>query len=150
MPKKLLLFDLDGTLVPDRMSSLDPFQRSFMPGVKKAIYDAGRGTRIVVITNQSQRNQDDKEMVEYLEWVAFELMIDHIYFATKDTKEYLKPNPSFVLMAMKKYSATPEETIFIGNNYFDEATAVNAGIDYISADIFFGDMNAQRKLLGRT
>lgn len=48
----------------------------------------------------------------------------------RDTVSGVKPDPEPLLSAIDALSATPAESLFIGNRETDEETALNAGVDF--------------------
>jgi HAD superfamily hydrolase (TIGR01662 family) len=142
--KRLIIFDLDGTLTPPRLHSSDAFVYQFLPGVPqklKKIYElrylVPEGRKMVICTNQYSRDKEDKEMNLFFDWLQVQLPIETIKVATNEEPYRLKPAPMMLVELMEEFHATPEETVFIGNDDRDKLAAERAGVAYLDRAEFF-------------
>jgi len=138
--KKLYVCDLDGTLTPHRESSADPFVLELLSNVEKMITALqANGKKIAIATNQRLRDESDEELSAFCFWVTKTLHItEPVMVATEVSPWMLKPSPCMILMLMQRYRLSAEEVVMIGNSKDDYLSAMNAGVDFMWADEFFG------------
>ncbi len=139
----LIIFDLDGTLAPDRLDSIDPFERFLFPGVEQACHDLRKqGHVLAIATNQGGaiKNRPGRLTIakvhNHLRWVCRTLGITTYRFAVVPPRK--KPSPAMLLELMDEFGFGPESTIFVGDSHFDKGAAEAAGCQFIPAEEFFG------------
>lgn len=139
---KLAVFDVDGTLTPRRSTSTSTFERILLPGVETKLATLKQqGIILALATNQggAYRRQSIRlfmgEVLAHLRWLQRTLGIDAIRFAT--TEERKKPKPSMLNELMHQFSATPMETLFVGDDGTDRLAAKAAGVQFVYANEFF-------------
>ncbi len=139
---KLVIFDVDGTLSPRRLTSTAAFERTFLPGVvtKLAILKK-QGAILALATNQGGAERERPirlstgDVLAHLRWLQQRLGIDAIRFAT--TKRRKKPKPTMLNELMCQFNAAPQETLFVGDEESDRLAARAAGIQFVCAGEFF-------------
>ena len=137
MPYKLVIFDVDGTLTPQRSSSVGPTIKTLLPGVKdnlEALH--ADGIKVGIVSNQDSRRPAE-EIKEHFDWIRGELGITKslMLYDTRESRK--KPSPYMLKVLMKRVGATPSETLFVGNAATDRQAAQNAQCDYQSHARFF-------------
>ena len=133
---RLVIFDADGTLTPQRPGSIASFSFQLLPGVEQRCADLRRaGVKLAIASNQSRRRQRDF-IVQQLRWTQLAIGASAIRWST--THRRRKPRPAMLLELMRKFSCTPEETIFVGDQTTDEEAARAAGVRFVWSDQFFG------------
>ena len=81
------------------------------------------GAKIAIVTN--------KHKAATLETLRlFGLNKLDIYCVTGDDVQELKPNPIGLIIAMRHFGISEEETIYVGDSKYDAETAKNAGVDF--------------------
>lgn len=136
----LIIFDLDGTLTPQRSSSTAPFVRELLPGVfAKCKELVGARHDMAIATNQGglRKGLIDGELYDILDWVCGGLGISHYRFATGVNPYRKKPQPGMLLEIMDQFDNAPRDTIFVGDADADQQAAEAAGITFCWADKFF-------------
>jgi HAD superfamily hydrolase (TIGR01662 family) len=138
MNKKLYIFDLDGTLTPERPSSSSPYIKSLLPGVMQKLYSLPPYSIFGIVTNQKNRSKNDRDMLDYFAWIEFQVLVNYIEVATKDNPEDLKPNPSLINKMIETLLLQKSDAVMIGNSGTDYEAASRARIDFVYANAFFG------------
>lgn len=137
---KLVIFDLDGTLTPQRSSSVAPFERALLPGVleKCAELHAG-GALLAVASNQGgiAKGLHIDEVDEHMSWLK-DLLGIHEWRCAIVSGQRKKPGPGMLLELMAHFGAAAEETLFVGDSDADRLAAAAAGVAYADARSFFG------------
>jgi len=141
---KLAIFDMDGTLTPQRPSSTAPFCRELLPGVREKLEEL-RAARVhlAVVTNQggARRGRVPRltvgAVLAQLRWLKQELGIEEVRFATKPPRK--KPAPAMLLELMDTFGISPDETLFVGDAETDREAAKRAGCRFAWAEDFFKD-----------
>lgn len=144
---RLIILDRDGVLNVDTGYPSCPKEIIWQAGALaalKLVHEAG--ITVVVATNQSgvARGYFDEAKVRALHaWMAERIedaggKVQHFYFcpfhpdglldAYRRDSPDRKPHPGMLLKAMSDYSASPEETIMIGDKDTDLMAAAAAGI----------------------
>ena len=143
--KKLVIFDLDGTLTPQRPTSTASFEQRLLPGVRAkcaALREAG--VTLAVATNQggARRGQVPRlpigAILTQLRWIERELDLAQSRFAIDAICK--KPNPIMITRFMQQFSVTPDETLFVGDSDTDEEAATNVGCAFVWAANFFEEV----------
>ena len=139
---KLAIFDLDGTLSPQRPYSTAPFQRILLPAVSaKLSVLKQQGVFLAVATNQGGAGRQRVKRLSmgavqsHLHWLRHELGLHTVRFATSAVRK--KPNPVMLMELMSQFSAAPHETLFVGDAETDQQAAAAAGIPFVYAEKFF-------------
>ena len=134
---KLVIFDLDGTLMPQRKGSCGQWEPALMPNVACRV-DALRlnGVKIGIASNQSKR-RDVQDIIAQVAWITqiLDLDCDLVKWSTKDSSK--KPSPYMLNAVMCEAQACPESTLFVGDQDTDKQAAKNAGCDFMWASDFF-------------
>ena len=140
---KLAIFDLDGTLSPQRPCSTAPFQRGFLPTVSAKLSTLRKqGVYLAVATNQGGANRQRSGRISigtvqaHLRWLQDELGLHAVRFATTDTRK--KPNPAMLVELMEQFNVAPDETVFVGDTETDQQAAAAANVPFVYATSFFG------------
>lgn len=147
MEKKLIVFDLDGTLFSMRISALHDApldERTLLPGVKAKITELqAAGVKIGIATNQDVgkwggRIYDAYVIEERLEDVCAFLNLDRrlIRWALVGTWA-AKPNPALLTDLRNALQLEYEDVLFIGDSETDYQAAVRAHIDFEYAWNYF-------------
>ncbi len=154
MNAKLIIFDLDGTLVrgvngieiPNRLSEQEP-----IPGVLERCEQLrAEGIRLAIASNQGgvafgyctlkeadERIADIARKIDAGYWYC-------PYHPAGTDKEFRsdsfdrKPNPGMLMTIMRLYKVPVTETIFVGDMESDKEAARNAGVAFQWAKDFFG------------
>lgn len=136
MPK-LVIFDADGTLTPQRDGSCGEFSYTLLPGVADKVADLlAAGVQVGIASNQSKR-RPVAEIREQLRWTCAELRIpaDMWLYATTDFQQ--KPSPVMLVVLMSRAEVGPAETLFVGDQDTDRQAAENAGCGFAWAKDYF-------------
>lgn len=158
MNKKLIIFDVDGTLTATQSGAT--FRKTaddwiWLPSRLTKLRELKEaGTELAVATNQGgvafgYMSEDDirRELsimcnqanITYL-WVCYA----HPKASVEGYAEEIdlfdrKPSPGMLMKAMLKERVTVRETLFVGDRDEDEVAAKAAGIDFMWAEDFFAD-----------
>lgn len=137
---RLIIFDLDGTLTPQRPSATAPFERALLPGVleKCAELRAG-GALLAVASNQGgiAKGLHIDEVDEHMSWLKDVLGIQEWRCAIV-AGQRKKPGPGMLLELVAHFGAAAEETLFVGDSDADRLAAAAAGVAYADSRSFFG------------
>ena len=132
---KLVIFDADGTLSPQRDGSCGPFTFELMPGVReKCVALRADGVKLAIATNQS-RKRPRWEIIEQLAWLHRHLDTDHEGWSS--APQTRKPKPFLLEWAMRFCEVAPADTLFVGDRETDRHAAEAAGVDFRWAREFF-------------
>jgi D-glycero-D-manno-heptose 1,7-bisphosphate phosphatase len=136
------IFDVDGTLTPNRPSSRHPFERRLLPGVAERCAELRRqGHTLALATNQGGARQGREGRLSYgavhayLRWVAAQIGAETYRFATKPPRG--KPSPAMLEELMTALGFGPAETVYVGDRPSDKEAAEAAGVTFEWADEFF-------------
>ena len=139
---KLAIFDLDGTLSPQRPYSTAPFQRILLPIVSDKLATLRQqGIFLAVATNQGGADRQRSARLSigavqaHLRWLRHELGLHAVKFATTVARK--KPNPTMLIELMSQFNVAPNETLFVGDSETDQQAAGAACIPFIYAEVFF-------------
>ncbi len=160
MEYKLVIFDVDGTLVTCKSGAT--FRKSaddwcWLPGrVEKCQSLLEQGVKLAIASNQAGvafpwSKFTEEEIAFEIGAVASEVSASYVaicystpnenalpkYRDASDTRR--KPGPGMLLEAMAACGATPEETLMVGDRDEDEAAARAAGVNFMHADQFFAE-----------
>lgn len=142
MKLKLAIFDLDGTLSPQRPCSTSPFQRILLPAVAAQLSALKQqGVFLAVATNQGGVNRQRVGRITvgaalaHFRWLQRELGLHAVRFATVGARK--KPNPVMLIELMNQFNAAPHETLFVGDAEADRQAAASASVPFIYAEQFF-------------
>jgi D-glycero-D-manno-heptose 1,7-bisphosphate phosphatase len=137
---KLIIFDLDGTLTPQRPSSAHPFERVLLPGVleKCAELRAG-GALLAVASNQGgiAKGLPIADLDEHMSWLKDVLGIQEWRCAIV-AGQRKKPAPGMLLELVAHFGAAAGETLFVGDADADRLAAAAAEVAYADSRSFFG------------
>jgi HAD superfamily hydrolase (TIGR01662 family) len=152
----LYLFDMDGTLRRPRLpfpSPLTERDQLILPGRAQRLEELhSSGYHLGAASNQgvvamglvsSRRCQQimeetNRQLGGLLRWIRF---CPHHPLALRS--EYRrkcqcrKPAPGLLQEAMQTFQVAPSQTVYVGNGKGDNAAAVAAGIQFVSASDFF-------------
>jgi len=93
-----------------------------LPGLRESGYTLG------VVSNRSNPYQDEVEKMGLADYFNFSLAAGEV--------EVWKPDPGIFEHALKKTGTTPEQTLYIGDNYFaDVVGARRAGLQPVLYDL---------------
>jgi D-glycero-D-manno-heptose 1,7-bisphosphate phosphatase len=138
---KLVIFDLDGTLTPQRPSSTASFKQRLLPGVAKKCKSLRDGGAILAIaTNQGglRKGLPQPEVDRVLSWVGGKLRIPaplRKFEGWPGPRK--KPNPGMLLELMRQTGCSAAETLFVGDSDSDRQAAANAACSFAWASKFF-------------
>jgi len=139
MKYKLVIFDVDGTLVSLRKGSCGPFSFELLPGVREecaALREAG--VTLAIASNQSPQRHE-MAIVRQMYWTAGALGINPrfglVAWSTDDATR--KPDPYMLEACMSIAFTTPQHTLFVGDQETDRQAAEAAGCDFMWANEFF-------------
>lgn len=133
---KLVIFDLDGTLTPERVSSAAPFEHRLLPRVKEKCRELReRGIKLAVATNQ----QKVKEhlLFRHMEWLETQIQLTDWVYANHNIGD-LKPSPSMLISTMVLRNIKNTASLMVGDSIEDQKAAEAAGVDFVWAKDFFG------------
>lgn len=154
----LLLVDLDGT-IREPLSGAQHFQhpkdQRIIAGVEVALQAYQKDWLIVGITNQAGVAAGHKTIQECIQEQQYTLQLlpqlKEIYFCpdfegrkcfrvtphnahnhsqTKWFRQYRKPNPGMLKLAMVRHNYLPEDCLYVGDRPEDETAAQRAGIAF--------------------
>lgn len=91
------------------------------PGVSEVLNQL-RDRHLAVVTNKYQ---------SAAEWIINQLFPDTFDEVIGDGRFPRKPDPAAIHYLMEKYQVSPEQSVLIGDSRVDQATAKNAGIEFI-------------------
>lgn len=141
---KLIIFDVDGTLSPQRLSSTERFSRILLPNVKeKLTVLKQQGVALAIATNQGGVNSQGEQrlsigdVLSYVCWLKHTLKLDAARFACRGQRK--KPNPAMLSELMEQFGVAPSETLFVGDSEIDQQAAQAAHVHFIYANVFFSD-----------
>jgi len=138
---KLVIFDLDATLTPHRVSNVAPFERRFLDNVEaKCRQLRESGTTLAIASNQGGLvcGLKVEEVEEHFRWVCEQLGIAAWRYAWD--KERRKPEPAMLLELMEQFGVAPGETCFVGDAATDELAARAAHVRFFYAADYFRDL----------
>lgn len=138
----LILLDRDGVLNHDYPDDYvkSPAELVMLPGAGKAVAQLNaRGWPVVVCTNQACVGKGiiDEAMLGRIHGKLFDELardgarIDALLFAPDPPwaqTERRKPGADMLREAMQRFRASPQETVFIGDNLTDLQAAQKAGV----------------------
>jgi HAD superfamily hydrolase (TIGR01662 family) len=137
---KLVIFDLDGTLTPQRPSSTAPFERRFLGGVQEACSRLrAAGVALAIASNQGgvPKGLALADVHEHLGWVCKTLDVAVYRLAWEEGRK--KPGPAMLLEIMSELGVPPAETCFVGGAEADRLAAEAAGVQFHHARAFLPD-----------
>lgn len=154
-PVRLLFLDRDGTLnrTVERRPPNTPEEVKLLPNVVPVLSrHVAAGWQLVIVSNQggvasgyiteSQAHAVQRRVIELLPVpVAASYLCPHMPGAV--VPEYAldcpnrKPEPGFVLAALKRFGARAVECLFVGDTVTDRQAAEAAGVPFRWADRFF-------------
>lgn len=141
MPKsyKLIIFDADGTLTPQRGSAVGPFSFTLLPGVaEKCAELRAVGAVLAIASNQSAR-RDVFDIDAQFIWTDAQLGIPVrlTCIATSKTLALQKPAPDMLNWIIGDTGMPRAAVLFVGDQPTDEQAARAAGVDFMWAADFF-------------
>lgn len=136
---KLIIFDADGTLTPQRDGSCGEFSYQLLPGVADKVTDLlAAGVQVGIASNQSRQRSAVAIYRQFL-WTCRVLGIGDNAWIYSVEKEHQKPAPVMLLDLMKYFCSTPAETLFVGDQDTDRQAAENAGCGFAWAKDYFAE-----------
>jgi len=135
---RLYIFDLDGTLTPQRPTSVAPFERRFLEGVEatcRRLREAD--AHLAIASNQGGilRGLDIVAIDEHFRWVCDALGVGTYRYAWEETRR--KPGPAMLLELMAHLGVSPGLTCMVGDADTDRLAAEAAGVAFFHRDSFF-------------
>jgi len=137
----LVIFDLDGTLTPQRPSSTAAFEWVLLPGVRaRCVELAAAGHILTVASNQGglKKGLGHQQVIDMLEWLVGELGIVAYRYASGYAPRRKKPAPGMLNELMTQLGYDPVNTVFVGDSESDYQAAQAAGCGFAWAREFFG------------
>lgn len=128
----LVIFDLDGTLCPQRPSSTSPFERRLCDGIEARCRElAEAGHRLAIASNQGgiARGFSVDVVTEHFDWVSGMLGIAAYRFAWEPERK--KPGPVMLRELMEHFGVSVDESWMIGDSADDERAAIAAGVRFV-------------------
>lgn len=156
------LVDLDGT-IRETEGQPCPFnlgEQRIRPGVIDLLKQLrGLGFRIVGVTNHVGTFQGKQQIApDALRAIQHETMdlcggtLDDVLYCNDDTTGALKPEPTMLQAAIKRWRLKPDQVIMVGDSDDDRVAAQRAGVPFSEAETFFADpevtAQSMAKLLG--
>lgn len=133
---KLVIFDLDGTLTPERASSAAPFEQRLLPRVKEKCRELRKqDVKLSIATNQ--QNVKEHLFFRHMEWLETQLQLTDWVYANSSIGD-LKPSPSMLISTMVLRNIKNTATLMVGDSIEDQKAAESAGVDFAWAKDFFG------------
>ena len=133
---KLIIFDADGTLTPQRPTSTADFEEQLLPGVALKVRELKEaGVTLVIASNQSAK-RDRSAIGRQLDWTCSRLNLDGFIYETRPG--FKKPSPHMVNRIVNEVGVTRESVLFVGDQETDQQAAHAAGVDFAWAAAFFG------------
>ena len=133
----LVIFDLDGTLTPQRPSSTAAFERRLCDGVRERCQELlAAGHTLAVASNQGgvAKGLSMAAVEAHLEWVGGELGAAAYRFAWEPERK--KPGPAMLLELMDHFGIPPADTWMVGDSPDDELAAAAAGVRFVHVTAF--------------
>src|SRR4051812_35091124 len=121
---RLVIFDLDATLTPHRVSNLSPFERRFLDNVEaKCRLLRAEGCTLAIASNQGgiARGLKAETVEDHFRWVGERLGIAAWRYAWDRARR--KPEPAMLLELMEQFGAGAGQTCFVGDAATDEQAA---------------------------
>jgi len=155
MRPKLFIFDADGTLrwthIAGQRYPLSGDEWSLMPNVEaimRAIPWAENGPWLSVVSNQSGVGEglldaaSARQMLEDTVWAAVgyrpsETEIEMCVCRDNCDCQRKKPNPGMLLSLLDRFSISPAEALYVGDQQIDAEAACRAGVPFRWATDFF-------------
>lgn len=156
MDTKLIIFDVDGTLVETK--SKETFRKGaddwrLLPGREEKLKELkGRGVRLAIASNQGGvafGHMEQEHIMIELHKTAKELGIPPggVYICYNHPKASIeryrtedhrrKPGPGMLIEAMRDFESEADETLFVGDREEDREAAKAAGVAFMWAKDFF-------------
>ena len=133
---KMVVFDWDGTLTPQRSSALVSKRRGFLTGVLEKLQELrAAGVLLAVATNQHP-DMSLELIRERIAWLQGLFRFDAVLFA--QTPERRKPQPAMLLEIAERFGVSPDQTLFVGDAETDRQAAEAAGCRFCWAEEFLG------------
>jgi D-glycero-D-manno-heptose 1,7-bisphosphate phosphatase len=133
----LVIFDLDGTLTPQRPSSTSAFASELCGGVRDRCRELlAAGHTLALASNQGGTGKGLSVMAveAQLGWVCAELGMAAARFAWEPARK--KPGPAMLLELMDQFRAAAAETWMVGDSEADERAAAAAGVRFVHVTSF--------------
>lgn len=132
MSTRLILFDLDGTLLDATLTqvaslSLKPSQMvrgRLYDGVSETLEQLKSSYRLGIVTNKSALGAER----DLRHFGLFEMQSALV---GGDTLEVCKPDPAPVLHACELAGVLPRDAVFVGDSYADYEAARGAGVRFV-------------------
>lgn len=138
----LIIFDVDGTLTPQRPSSSSPFSRTLLPNVASTTSILLEcGITFAIASNQGGMRKDRNprltfgSVIGHLKWVSKTIGAKTIKFASTPSRK--KPSPLMLVEIINELGFSKENVIFVGDSEDDKSAAENAKIKFVLAKDFF-------------
>ena len=138
----LYIFDLDGTLTPQRPSSTAPFERVLLPGVADKCAALRKAGHVLAIASNQGGARRDKPgrltigaIQAQMRWIRQQLGISAVRFAIGDSRK--KPSPAMLVQLMSEFATDAADTVFVGDAETDRQAAEAAGVRFVWASEFF-------------
>jgi HAD superfamily hydrolase (TIGR01662 family) len=133
----LVIFDLDGTLTPQRSTSTTNFERQICLGVAERCQELlAKGYWLAIASNQGglSKGLEIQAVETHLNWVCQTLGIAAYRYTWEPARK--KPEPAMLLELMAQFNTIPVETWMVGDTRDDEQAALAAGIGFVHVTKF--------------
>lgn len=132
---RLVIFDADGTLTPQRPTATAPAILELLPGgTAECAKLRGLGVVLAIASNQSPKRSRG-EIVRQLRWTAREIGATTIRWATTPARR--KPRAAMLLEICRELGIPAENALFVGDQATDEQAAQAVGMGFAWANEFF-------------
>src|SRR5437879_2065163 len=134
---KLVIFDLDGTLTPQRPGSAAAFERRLLDGIADGCTRLrAAGLNLAIASNQGGilKGLPLADVQDHVSWVCASLDIAAYRIAYEPERK--KPNPAMLHELMTQFGVEPLETCLVGDSVDDRLAAAAAGVRFIHVEDF--------------
>lgn len=143
----LVIFDLDGTLTPQRAASTAAFERQVCDGVRERCQQLlAAGHTLAVASNQGgiPKGLPAEAVEAHLGWVCGQLGVAAARYAWEPERK--KPGPAMLAELMALFGAAPSETWMVGDSPDDESAAEAAGVRFVHITDFIAGGLPEREV----
>ena len=130
---KLIIFDADGTLTPQRQTSRSEPILELLPGVEAKCRELVRAGYLLAIASNQSAARPVADIRRQLAWTKQKIGALIYRYAT--TAQRRKPSP--VMLLEVRRICNSRHVIFVGDQETDRQAAEEAGITFILAREFF-------------
>ncbi len=141
---ELVIFDVDGTLTPQRPSSTADSPVVPLPGRQEKLAElAAAGVLIAVASNQGGARPGKPGRMTWGVVLRRMRLVRKLFPQIRALKFAVargprkKPAPGMLLELMAEFGVRPDETLFVGDAESDRVAAARAGCSFAWADDYF-------------